>query len=159
MARRAPFVHRNLPLLLLQAREAVMQHRRPTLRAHGLSDPQWRVLRVLREHDGAGGIETGRLAAEAFILGPSLTGVLARMEQGGLLTRHRSPEDARRSMVRASASGLVLADALSHAIESQYDELEARLGKLRLEQLYDLLDELIAVHPHETSAAEAELEA
>ena len=32
------FVHRNLPRLLLQAREAVMQHTRPSLREHGLSD-------------------------------------------------------------------------------------------------------------------------
>ena len=153
------FTHRNLPLLLLQAREAVMQHRRPSLREHGLSDQQWRVLRVLAEHAADGGLDTGRVAQQAFILGPSLTGVLARMEQNGLLTRHRSAEDARRSMVRASASGLLLADALSHDIESQYDELEAHLGKVRLAQLYGLLDELIALHQHEPSAAEAELEA
>jgi hypothetical protein len=44
------FVHRNLPRLLLQAREAVMAHTRPSLREHGLSDQQWRVLRVLGEH-------------------------------------------------------------------------------------------------------------
>ena len=31
-----PFVHRNLPRLLLEAREAVMQHTRPSLREHGL---------------------------------------------------------------------------------------------------------------------------
>jgi hypothetical protein len=42
-----PFIHRNLPRLLLQARESVMGHTRPSLRAHGLSDQQWRVLRVL----------------------------------------------------------------------------------------------------------------
>ena len=76
-----PFKHRNLPRLLLQAREAVMAHTRPSLRAHGLSDQQWRVLRVLGEH---GTVETGRVAREAFILGPSLTGVLARMERDGL---------------------------------------------------------------------------
>jgi len=70
-----PFVHRNLPRLLLQAREAVMAHTRPSLREHGLSDQQWRVLRVLGEH---GMVETGRVAREAFILGPSLTGVLAQ---------------------------------------------------------------------------------
>ncbi|MEY2809501.1 MAG: hypothetical protein RLZ66_1012, partial [Pseudomonadota bacterium] len=79
------FVHRNLPRLLLQAREAVMTHTRPSLREHGLSDQQWRVLRVLGEHanskDGAEGVETGRVAREAFLLGPSLTGVLTRMER------------------------------------------------------------------------------
>ena len=57
-----PFVHRNLPRLLLQAREAVMAHTRPSLREHGLSDQQWRVLRVLGEH---GMVETGRVALHA----------------------------------------------------------------------------------------------
>ena len=38
-----PFIHRNLPRLLLQAREAVMLHTRPSLRGQGLSDQQWRV--------------------------------------------------------------------------------------------------------------------
>ena len=74
--------HRNLPSLLLQARESIMAHTRPFLRAHGLSDQQWRVLRVL----GSGqSFETGRVAKEAFLLGPSLTGVLTRMERDGLV--------------------------------------------------------------------------
>ena len=141
-----PFVHRNLPRLLLQAREAVMAHTRPSLRAHGLSDQQWRVLRVLGEHaDDAAGVETGRVAREAFIPGPSLTGVLARMERDGLLTRSRCPEDARRSVVRATAQGLALVDALSHTIEAHYAWVESQLGKAALSRLYALLDELIAL--------------
>lgn len=87
-----PFVHRNLPRLLLQARESVMTHTRPGLREHGLSDQQWRVLRVLGE---LGVVETGRVAREAFILGPSLTGVLSRMERDGLICRARDAEDQR----------------------------------------------------------------
>jgi homoprotocatechuate degradation regulator HpaR len=141
-----PFTHRNLPRLLLQAREAVMLHTRPSLRGHGLSDQQWRVLRVLGEHAAdPGGVETGRVAREAFILGPSLTGVLARMERDGLLTRSRCPEDARRSVVRATAQGLALVDALSHTIEAHYAWLESQLGAAKLAQLYALLDDLIAL--------------
>ena len=41
MSQPTPFIHRNLPRLLLEAREAVMQHTRPSLREHGLSDQQW----------------------------------------------------------------------------------------------------------------------
>ena len=65
MARDQAFTHRNLPLLLLKAREALMQNRRPALRAHGLSDQQWRVLRVLAEPAHADGLDTGTLAREA----------------------------------------------------------------------------------------------
>ncbi|RZL87056.1 MAG: homoprotocatechuate degradation operon regulator HpaR [Variovorax sp.] len=135
-----PFVHRNLPRLLLQAREAVMAHTRPSLREHGLSDQQWRVLRVLGEH---GVVETGRVAREAFILGPSLTGVLARMERDGLIRRARDPADQRRTVVEATAKGTRMVAKLSLAIEAHYDWMEQSLSKQKLSQLYALLDEVI----------------
>lgn len=135
-----PFVHRNLPRLLLQAREAVMAHTRPSLREHGLSDQQWRVLRVLGEH---GTVETGRVAREAFILGPSLTGVLARMERDGLVRRERDPADQRRTVVEATPRGLKLVARLSQSIEAHYAWMEATLGKQKLSQLYGLLDQVI----------------
>ena len=152
-----PFAHRNLPRLLLEAREAVMLHTRPSLREHGLSDQQWRVLRVLGEHARLpGGVETGRVAREAFLLGPSLTGVLARMERDGLIERSRCPQDARRSVVRATAAGLKRVRTLSRTIEAHYTWLEQRLGPARLAQLYGLLDEVIALEqPVDTEALEA----
>ncbi len=140
------FTHRNLPRLLLQAHEAVMAHTRPSLREHALSDQQWRVLRVLGEH---GAVETGRVAREAFILGPSLTGVLARMERDDLITRSRDPEDQRRTVVEATAHGMKLVKKLSSSIESHYQWLEQSLGKTRLTQLYGLLDELISLEQPE----------
>lgn len=138
----AAFVHRNLPRLLLQAREAVMAHTRPSLREHGLSDQQWRVLRVLGEH---GTVETGRVAREAYILGPSLTGVLARMERDGLIKRERDPADQRRTVVAATAKGRRMVSNLSDTIEHHYAWLEQSLGKQKLAQLYELLDQLIAL--------------
>jgi homoprotocatechuate degradation regulator HpaR len=134
------FVHRNLPRLLLQARESVMAHTRPSLREHGLSDQQWRVLRVLGEH---GTVETGRVAREAFILGPSLTGVLARMERDGLVRRERDAADQRRSVVEATPKGLKLVEKLSRTIEEHYGWMEKSIGKQKLAELYDLLDEVI----------------
>jgi homoprotocatechuate degradation regulator HpaR len=134
------FTHRNLPRLLLQARESVMTHTRPSLREHGLSDQQWRVLRVLGEH---GTVETGRVAREAYILGPSLTGVLARMERDGLVRRERDSADQRRTVVAATAKGLKLVDKLSHTVEAHYDWMEKSLGKQKLAQLYSLLDQVI----------------
>jgi homoprotocatechuate degradation regulator HpaR len=138
------FVHRNLPRLLLQAREAVMAHTRPSLREHGLSDQQWRVLRVLGEHAHCTeGVETGRVAKEAFLLGPSLTGVLTRMERAGLIARSRCAQDARRTVVRATPLGLSKVVQLSQAIEAHYEWMESELGKQKLAQLYQLLDTVI----------------
>jgi homoprotocatechuate degradation regulator HpaR len=156
------FVHRNLPRLLLQAREAVMMHTRPSLREHGLSDQQWRVLRVLGEHanrsDAAKGVETGRVAREAFLLGPSLTGVLTRMARDGLIERSRCPQDARRTVVRATPLGLSKVAKLSEAIEAHYAWMESELGKQKLAQLYQLLDAVIQLETSPMEEAVEEME-
>jgi homoprotocatechuate degradation regulator HpaR len=122
-----------------------MGHTRPSLRAHGLSDQQWRVLRVLGEHAHDSGVETGRVAKDAFLLGPSLTGVLTRMERDGLIERQRCPQDARRTVVRATAVGLAKVQALSRSIEAHYAWMEGQLGKTVLHDLYALLDQVIAL--------------
>jgi len=146
MTANTAFAHRNLPRLLLEAREAVMLHTRPSLREHGLSDQQWRVLRVLGEHaHESGGVETGRVATEAFLLGPSLTGVLTRMARDGLIERQRCPQDARRTVVRATPAGLAKVQALSQTIEAHYTWMAQHLGPTQLTALYHLLDQLIAL--------------
>ena len=122
-----------------------MGHTRPSLRAHGLSDQQWRVLRVLGEHAHDSGVETGRVAKDAFLLGPSLTGVLTRMERDGLIERQRCPQDARRTVVRATAVGLAKVQALSRSIEAHYAWMEGQLGNTVLHDLYALLDQVIAL--------------
>ena len=95
-------------------------------------------------HDSAG-VETGRVAKEAFLLGPSLTGVLTRMARDGLIERHRCPQDARRTVVRATALGLAKVQALSQSIEAHYAWMEGQLGKTALQDLYALLDQVIAL--------------
>jgi homoprotocatechuate degradation regulator HpaR len=136
------FAHRNLPRLLLQAREAVMGHFRPNLREHGLTDQQWRVLRVLGER---GATDAGTIAAEAYLLGPSLTGVLARMERDALIKRSRDAVDARRTQVVATAKGKRMVQKLAESIEAHYASMETALGKTQLAQLYALLDAVIAM--------------
>jgi DNA-binding MarR family transcriptional regulator len=72
------------------------------------------------------------VAREAFILGPSLTGVLSRMERDGLIQRQRDPEDARRTVVQATDKGLRLVETLSLTIEAHYQWMEQTLGKDKL---------------------------
>ena len=64
-------------------------------------------------------------------------------------------------MVRATAQGLALVQTLSRTIEAHYAWVESQLGKAKLNQLYALLDELIALEqPVDTfSAPEPESDA
>ena len=136
-----------------------MAHTRPSLREHGLSDQQWRVLRVLGEHAHCTeGVETGRVAREAFLLGPSLTGVLTRMARDGLIERSRCPQDARRTVVRATKLGLSKVAKLSEAIEAHYAWMESELGKQKLAQLYQLLDAVIQLETSSMDEAVEEME-
>jgi homoprotocatechuate degradation regulator HpaR len=137
-----PFAHRNLPRLLLEAREAVLLHFRPNLRKHGLTDQQWRVLRVLAEQSEC---DVAAIAKGAYLLGPSLTGVLTRMERDGLVQRSRDAQDARRQVISSTAKGKRLAGKLAQSIEAHYSSMEKALGKAQLAQLYQLLDAVIAL--------------
>jgi DNA-binding MarR family transcriptional regulator len=98
------------------------------------------------------------VAREAYLLGPSLTGVLTRMERDGLISRGRCPVDARRTVVRATAQGLDLVQTLSQTIEAHYAWVESQLGKPKLSQLYALLDELIALEQPADMASTSEPE-
>ena len=80
-----------------------------------------------------------------FEIGPSLSGVLSRMERDGLIARERDANDQRRTVVRATVQGLQSVHTLSHTIEAHYRWMELRLGKDKLQQLYVLLDEVISL--------------
>src|SRR3954464_5528671 len=87
---------RSLPMSLLRAREAVMRQFRPSLRKHGLTEQQWRILRALAAVET---IEVTELARVAFLLGPSLSRILRDLEARGLIARKLVARDQRRSML------------------------------------------------------------
>lgn len=131
--------HRNLPQLLLKARETLIGHFRPILKHFGLTEQQWRILRSLAEREQ---LEPRELCDLCQILSPSLVGVLARMEEMGVIERHRVPADQRRLQIRLSPAGEELVAAIAPAIEAQYRHLEAALGKDLIARLYDVLDQV-----------------
>ncbi len=133
--------HRNLPLLLLLAREGVIALFRPILHAHGLTEQQWRILRVLVEFGALEPRQIGRLCG---ISSPSLAGILARMEEQGLISRAGLAHDKRRQVITATASSKRLAARMAPEIEAAYQRLEDKLGPAVVGRLYATLDELVA---------------
>ena len=133
--------HRNLPLLLLRAREDVIARFRPILHAHGVTDQQWRILRVLAEH-APRPLEPRELADLCSISSPSLTGVLARMDELGLVTRRRHDRDQRRLRVSLTAKSRALVRRVAPLVEREYQALEAAVGGDLVREAYALLDRL-----------------
>lgn len=132
--------HRNLPLLLLQARERLLARFRPLLNANGVTEQQWRIVRALLD---TGPLEPREIVAHCGISGPSLAGVLARMEEMGLVTRERLAHDQRRLRVSLTDTSRALARRLAPDVEATYADIEVRVGAQRLAAMYDALDELI----------------
>lgn len=135
-----PLRHRSLPLLLLQAREGVMAHFRPVLNAAGVTEQQWRIVRALLE---LGPLEPRQIGAVCRLSSPSLAGVLARMNDLGLVRRARFAQDQRRVMVSLTPRSRALASAMAPRIEAVYAALEAHIGAEFVGRFYAVLDELI----------------
>jgi len=132
--------HRNLPLLLLQAREEVFSRFRPLLNDAGVTEQQWRVIRALLEH---GPMEPREICDICCLSSPSLAGILARMDELGLVLRERFPNDQRRVLVSVSVKGAELASQLAPRIEATYKELETLIGQTFARDLYRTLDLLL----------------
>jgi homoprotocatechuate degradation regulator HpaR len=134
--------HRNLPLLLLQAREGVLAHFRPLLNAHGVTEQQWRIVRVLLAE---GALEPRQIGTLCRISSPSLAGVLARMDEIGLVKRERSAQDQRRVLVSLARKSRNLAAAMAPEVEAVYARIEDHIGADFVQRFYATLDELIGL--------------
>jgi homoprotocatechuate degradation regulator HpaR len=130
---------RSLPMSLLRAREAVMRQFRPSLRDHGLTEQQWRILRALASVDT---IEVTELANVAFLLGPSLSRILRDLETRELIERRVVKADQRRSLVSISVKGLKLMETVAPSSEAIYAAINRRYGARKLAELQQMLQAL-----------------
>jgi len=130
---------RSLPMALLRAREAVMRQFRPSLRAHGLTEQQWRILRALASLEA---VEVTELARTAFLLGPSLSRILRDLEARRLIERKVAKNDLRRSVVSISNKGLKLMAAVAPTSEAIYAQITSRYGARKLAELQAMLANL-----------------
>lgn len=133
--------YRNLPHLFLKAREDLLRHFRPIITHFGLTEQQWRILRAVSETDA---LEPRQICDLCHISSPSLTGVLARMEDMDLITRTRMPQDQRRLTVRLTPKGEKLVDELSPLIIEQYRVIARAYGPELIQEVYDVMDKFLA---------------
>jgi homoprotocatechuate degradation regulator HpaR len=143
--------HRNLPLLLLQAREQVIARFRPMLNEHGITEQQWRIVRALLD---TGPLEPREIGELCRISSPSLAGVLSRMEEIGYIKRKRFVHDQRRVRVSLTSLSRALAARMAPHIEATYRDIENVIGAQFSARFYQALDELIgALAAHVPNAA------
>lgn len=145
-----PSTRRSLPIALMRSREKVMAPIRDMLRASGLTEQQWRVLRILSEF---GPQDLTEIARQACLLMPSLSRIIRSLAQNGLVIRASDTKDRRRQTVVISPAGQHLIDdnlVQATQIAANYRN---QLGAARYELLLDLLTELEQGPPYPVKRA------
>ena len=143
------FVGSYLGYLLGQASHAVYRDFENAIAAQGLTHIAWRVLAVL--HDAAlapgagglqGGLPMGQLAHDVLAKQPTVTKLVQRMADDGLVALRTDPADQRRTLVAPTTAGLatarlLIADALgqeqtqlAHWSAAEVDTLKRMLQRL-----------------------------
>ena len=112
---------------------------RPMLREFDLTEQQWRIIRALSEVEEC---DAGDLASVSFMLAPSLSRILQKLESRRLVKRRSDSADQRRALISLTKKGRRLfEDVRPHSRDSYADIAEA-LGADRLAELYEILGEV-----------------
>ena len=139
LVKRLPSTRRSLPIALMRSREKVMGPIRDMLKVSGITEQQWRVLRVLSE---SGAQDLTQISVKASLLMPSLSRIIKKLREEGLIVSQTNGEDRRRQIVRIGTKGQkIIDDNLPQAMKIA-EELQQHLGLERHEQLLDLLETL-----------------
>lgn len=140
MTDRIPSFERSLPMTLLQTREAVMKKFIPSLKEHGLTPQQWRVIRAL---DNEHGLEVSMLAERCQLLMPSLSRIINHLDKEQFIQRKTVDGDQRRSKIFLTELGQELFNKIAPISAERYTYIENKYGVRKLELLYELLDDLL----------------
>ncbi len=105
----------------------------------GITEQQWRVLRVLSEH---GPLDTTTLADRASLLHPSLTRIATTMRGKGLITQTRDKVDRRRQFIAITPDGQKIIDDNADQSARIVADFRRILGEDDFETLLDLLGRL-----------------
>lgn len=126
-------LHNQLCFALHAASRAVVRAYTAVLEGLDLTYPQYLVMLVLWEA-GDATQTVGAIGAELQLDSGTLTPVLKRMEQAGLVHRRRDPQDERRVLVEVTPSGWELrtrAAGVPAAIAARFGMDEAALRRLK----------------------------
>jgi homoprotocatechuate degradation regulator HpaR len=137
--RKIPRFEESLGAIVLTAKEAVLDPMRPKLAEHDITEPQWRVLRVLNDR---GATDATRLSEICILHPPSITRILKELEERKLVVREPDAHDLRRTLAALTPEGRDLVKIVSREVLRLWQAYSERFGSQRLEKL---LDELLAL--------------
>lgn len=146
---------RQLCFALYASSLAMTKLYKPLLEPLGLTYPQYLVMLVLWQHDGLG---VGEIGEQLALDSGTLTPLLKRLEQAGLVLRLRDAADERRVRIALSAAGRTLRARAETVPQTVAAASGCSLGELRdltaqLQQLRQRLATALAAAPESPTTA------
>ncbi|TYC61805.1 MarR family transcriptional regulator [Rhodobacterales bacterium] len=132
-------ISRSLPIARLRARETMMEPLRAILQEAGVTEQQWRILRVLEETGPLSGYE---LARAAGLHTTSLSRTVELMVRKDLVSRYVDLENCRRQSIALRPDGKKLIDRFAPQSRKVVQDFEARLTEKDLDNLLHLLEKV-----------------
>jgi DNA-binding MarR family transcriptional regulator len=106
--------------------------------AHGLSGPQYNVLRILRGAAGDG-LPCLEIAGQMITRMPDITRLVDRLETAGFVERCRTDADRRVVLVKITPAGLELLERLDQPVRDMHKKVLSHLTQDELRELSRLL--------------------
>ena len=131
---------------LLQTADTLAQEAEQLLKAAGIPNAQYNVLRILRGAEPEG-LACRAIGDRMISHDPDITRLLDRMEKRGLITRERQTDDRRVVKTRITPQGLSLLKTLDQPIHDLHKRQFRHISTARLKTLFDLLEEVRARKP------------
>jgi len=128
-----------LNFVLTKAQHNIHQLFKAELAPHGVTPGQYAVLRCLWDENG----QTARKLADRLSLdGSTITGILDRMEQRGLIEKLADPKDRRALQVMLTENGRKLKKPLSQAIINANQKALLSLDEKQANALKQMLQDI-----------------
>lgn len=119
---------------------SIDQHNKQLGRCYELTVPQLVCIRQLLLD---GEMTPGQLAKAVFLSQATVTGIIDRLADKGLVDRQRSTADRRKMMVRLTPPGTRMANEMPWPLQERFSKGLAALDEVEIEQIDTILKRLV----------------
>jgi len=131
-------------MMLHRTLDTVIPLYRKVFKEHGITEQQWRILRVLWEINECTSAE---LAKKTLLPSPSMVGIIDRMSAKNLVSRNRSEEDRRIVNVSLTDNGRTLQDKLMPQVDAIYEQMMSRCDDEAWQVMINTMQTIIDTNP------------
>ena len=129
----------SLPMLLNRSLDAIMPPYRDLFQEFGVTEQQWRVLRVLWEQKH---LTSAQISSLTLLPSPSLVGILDRLERKDLVKRLRSTSDRREINITITNLGRELQSKVIPKVKLIQDQTREKLSPTEWKHINNILKKL-----------------